>query len=92
MDNCFMCQGRGTGTFDMGFGPEHQDCPHCEGAGQLPDVAEADLPEWACLDCDGDGYFTKASAMFAGVTFKANCQACKGRGVKPVETRRRIAA
>jgi len=44
-----------------------------------------------CERCGGYGYFTKQSAIFAGTTFRVNCQGCKGTGVAGVEVRRRAA-
>jgi len=35
----------------------------------------------ACPECAGDGWRRKASAIFAGVTFRVTCRACRGSGV-----------
>ena len=51
----------------------------------------AELGYTPCERCGGYRYFTKQSAIFAGTTFRVNCQGCKGTGVAGVEVRRRAA-
>ena len=40
-----------------------------------------DLVEGPCGACDGEGAVVKASATFAGVTYRVTCRTCGGRGV-----------
>jgi len=56
------------------------------------DARSLPADDGACRECRGYGYFRKESSIFAGQTFRVNCLACRGKGVKPAEPRRRIAA
>ncbi len=55
--------------------PKRRDCALAE-HDPAPGVASD------CVRCDGRGYHTKASATFAGRTFRVNCLACCGTVVE----------
>ena len=56
------------------------------------DARSLPADDGTCRECDGRGYHRKESSIFAGQTFRVNCRACKGKGHKPADLRRRIAA
>jgi len=56
------------------------------------DARSLPADDGACRECRGYGYFRKESSIFVGQTFRVNCRACKGKGHKPADLRRRIAA
>jgi len=56
------------------------------------DARSLPADDGTCRECGGYGYFRKESSIFVGQTFRVNCRACKGKGHKPADLRRRIAA
>ncbi len=57
-----------------------------EGGGVVRSPTAALTP--ACGRCDGRGFHTKESTVFAGTTFRVNCLACGGSGVEPARQKR----
>ncbi len=75
---CPECEGVGCTDFDeddAGTWWPARPCAVCGGDGLRPESAPA--APWDFVECEGRGFYTRASAVFAEMTYRFNCRRCR---------------